>query len=737
MSADDKRLAIEQLQKGIIQHRGGQLGLAQSHYQRAAKLDPANASTWHLLGVCALQGGNLPLASKHLRACIKLSPGFAEAHNNLGVTLRRMGQHEESVAAFLGALNARERYVEAAYNLGLAYEATGRLDEAEKIYRQGLSWRTGDPNIALALGNLMRHFGRFDEALPLLQLARGAMTDNPQANGSFATLLVELGRGHEAIAYAQAAISLQPDRAAWWSALGIAERLRHNIEGAVPALRKAAELAPDDTEIAAELGLTLAESGAIDESRTMLARVGPETRHGERLRWARLLSLPSVYRDEAQVDAERARFAQGLDELDATLQLDTAAQRQRAYEAICGVAMFRLHYQDRDNTALQARFGDLVQRVLAACAPQLLQPCVWHARAHCGRLRVGIVSSHLMQHTVSRYFRELICGLDPARFDVRVWYGGEVRDASTQRIAQRAAAFEQVHEDALAVAARIRAAELDVLIYAETGMNPRHHVLGALRLAPVQCVLYGHPATSGLANMDYFVSGIALEPPNAQRHYRERLVQLPGLGACPQAPPPAGDGTWLDAYAQDTPLALCLQNHLKLAPAFDKVLAEVAARSGARIGFFARASGLAGLFRTRIEAAFRAHGLDPARSLAFLPAQDYSNYLGAIARATLIMDSPGFSGGATSLDAFGGGAPVLVWQGAMARGRQTSGMLAMMGVDGLVAADADDYAEKAVVLLADGARRAALRAQIGERSRMLFEHKPVVEAFSQFLDSVV
>ncbi|TLY49543.1 MAG: hypothetical protein E6K53_13360 [Gammaproteobacteria bacterium] len=399
------------------------------------------------------------------------------------------------------------------------------------------------------------------------------------------------------------------------------------------------------------------------------------------------------------------------------------------------MATFRLHYQDRDNTELQCRFGDLVQRVLGACAPQLLQPCTWRARAHGGRVRVGVVSSHLMQHTVSRYFRELICGLDPTRFDVRVWYGGEARDASTQKIAQRVAAFEQVHDDALALAAKIRAAQLDVLIYPETGMDPRHHVLGALRLAPVQCVLYGHPATSGLANVDYFISGAALEPPDAQRHYREKLVQLPALGACPQAPSAAGDGAWLDAHAQGAPLALCLQNHLKLAPAFDAVLADIAARSGARIGFFARNSGVAGLFRARIEGAFREHGLDPARALVFLPAQEYSSYLGAVARAALILDSPGFSGGATSLDAFGVGAPVLAWQGAMARGRQTSGMLALMGIDELVASNASDYADQAVALLADGARRDALRAQIRQRDLALFEHASVTEGFMDFLES--
>ena len=54
-------------------------------------------------------------------------------------------------------------------------------------------------------------------------------------------------------------------------------------------------------------------------------------------------------------------------------------------------------------------------------------------------MRVGIVSSHLMQHTVSRYFTTLIEGLDAQHFDVRIWYGGGIADAGlSKRIADAA-----------------------------------------------------------------------------------------------------------------------------------------------------------------------------------------------------------------------------------------------------------------------------------------------------------
>jgi len=735
MNPHNKRLAIEQLQKGIIQHRAGQLGLAQSHYQRAAKLDPKNPDAWHLLGVCALQTNNLQLAAKHLRACTNLSPGFAEAHNNLGVALRRMGRHADSVGAFRAALKSRERYVEAVYNLGLSMEAVGQHDDAERAYRQALVWRSNDFNSANNLGNLLRRQGKLDEALPLLDLAHRLQPQSAQANGNFAMLLIDLGRARDAVRVAQIATSLEPQNSAWWATLGVAERVQHNVEAAIVALRKALELDPRDEGSEAELGLALMEAGEIDAARAILEKAKSNPRYGERLRWACELSLPSVYADEAQVDAERARFTRGLEAIDAGLKLETPRDRLHAYEAASGVATFLLHYQGRNNTELQCRFGDLVHRVMSTGVPQFAGPLAWRARAHTDRVRVGIVSSHLMQHTVSRYFGALIAGLDPARFDVQIWYSGGVRDASTERIAAKVSAFEYVSEDALATAGKIVEAQLDVLVYAETGMDPRHHVLGALRLAPVQCVLYGHPVTSGLPTMDHYISAAALEPDTgAQAHYREKLVLLPGLGACPERPPVAGDGGWIEPFIDGGQIALCLQNHLKLVPAFDAVLAQIAKRSGACIGFFVRNTGVARHFRERIETAFRKHGLDPARSLAFLPAKDHAGYLGGVARAALVLDSPWFSGGATSLDALSVGVPVLTWRGEMARGRQTLAMLRLMDIDGLVADDESDYVARAVGLLGDQAALRVLRERIVQRSGKLFEHGEVIAAFEQFLD---
>ena len=142
-------------------------------------------------------------------------------------------------------------------------------------------------------------------------------------------------------------------------------------------------------------------------------------------------------------------------------------------------------------------------------------------------------------------------------------------------------------------------------------------------------------------------------------------------------------------------------------------------------------------FRERIEAVFRARGVDPEKHLVFLPVQTHADYLAGIARTPLVLDSPWFSGGGTSLDAFSVGTPVLAWEGKLARGRQTSAMLRMMNIDELTATGEDDYVARATALIRDTASREALRERILQQRAALFDDASAVAAFAAFLQNVM
>jgi len=344
-------------------------------------------------------------------------------------------------------------------------------------------------------------------------------------------------------------------------------------------------------------------------------------------------------------------------------------------------------------------------------------------------MRVGFVSPYLHVHSVARFFASWITDLDRTRFESHVWHCGSISDEWTAEVAADSDHFEHA---STSLGERIRAAQLDVLILLDIGLDPRMQVLAAMRLAPRQYTTFGHPVTSGLSTLDGFLSAELLEGEGSERQYSEPLIRLPGLGIRMRRRALPGDAAWLRELAGDRPVLLCLQNLIKLQPAFDAVLARCVRETGAMLVFFELSAGQSQQFCQRLQRAFAAADVDFAAGVRVVRALPYPDFLAGIAAATLVLDSPGFSGGATSLDAISMGTPIVAFAGASARARQTSAMLKLAGAPELIARDFDDYVRIVVELAGDEERRADLRRRLRAGADSLFENRDCVRALERF-----
>ena len=241
-----------------------------------------------------------------------------------------------------------------------------------------------------------------------------------------------------------------------------------------------------------------------------------------------MAQLPVLYRTEAEIADRRQRYAAALDSLEAAL---------RAPAAVCSVAAaigtaqpFFLPYQGQDDRVLQAAYGGLACRVLAATEPPApLAPLP----APGERIRLGIVSGFFCQHTIFKLFLEgWLTQLDRGRFEVIGFHTGRTSDAQTARAAGWCDRFVQGLSSAAAWRDAVSAAAPHVLLYPEVGMDPLAGRLAAQRLAPVQCVAWGQPETTGMPTLDILLSSDLMEPADGEAHYTEKLVRLPNLGLC-------------------------------------------------------------------------------------------------------------------------------------------------------------------------------------------------------------
>ena len=138
----------------------------------------------------------------------------------------------------------------------------------------------------------------------------------------------------------------------------------------------------------------------------------------------------------------------------------------------------------------------------------------------------------------------------------------------------------------------------------------------------------------------------------------------------------------------------------------------------------------------RLERAFIARGLAIRERAIVLPSLSHPDYLRVNRVCDAMLDTLHWSGGNTSLDALACGLPVVTLPGALMRGRQTAGMLEVIGATDLIAADRDDYLRIAVRLATDAAWRTEQRARIESGRGRLFDDRAPIDRLQAFLQDV-
>jgi predicted O-linked N-acetylglucosamine transferase (SPINDLY family) len=285
---------------------------------------------------------------------------------------------------------------------------------------------------------------------------------------------------------------------------------------------------------------------------------------------------------------------------------------------------------------------------------------------------------------------------------------------------------------------------LDILIYPGIGMDALGYQLAALRLAPLQAASWGHPETTGLPTMDYYLSGDAFEPADAELNYSEKLIRLPKFGAYVEPlEPKIKDVDRSDlGLPKGVPLLLCPGTPFKYMPAHDWVWIEIAkglsASSGGKLVFFASSRGSMHIkLITRLRNSFAAHGVDFDSTACIIPLLDRSRFFSLMQKSTLLLDTLGFSGFNTALQGLECGLPVLAYEGKFMRGRLASGIMRSMGMPELVATSPQEFIQKAVELAADNRKLKKLRSDIPKRRKALFRDETSVRALEDFLETEI
>jgi predicted O-linked N-acetylglucosamine transferase (SPINDLY family) len=291
---------------------------------------------------------------------------------------------------------------------------------------------------------------------------------------------------------------------------------------------------------------------------------------------------------------------------------------------------------------------------------------------------------------------------------------------------------------------------LDVLVFPSMGMHQATYMWAHSRMARVVVGTWGHPVTSGLPAVDYFVSSDLFEPssPDDNHRYSEQLVRFKSTGFYFPVPP-GSEALARDAAAVSLPrldellggisgpLVACPQALMKLHPAFDAALAGILRGHPAAtlVLLHDPSKPQQAAWRKKVERRLSgALGADASGRVVFLPRLAPIEFLGLLRRAALVLDPFPFGGGVTSLEAFAVCAPIVTAPPLQTVPALAAGMYRRMGLASApVVRNEGEYVGSALELLQNNSARARLAAAICDRRPILFEDEASVEEWAAFL----
>ncbi len=680
----------------------------------ASKLDAACAK-----GMELQLAGQLDLAAQLYRAILQAAPQHAAANYCLGMLHVQSHKALDGLpylkAALLAQLDVHD------YWLGYleALLLVGRTTAARNILALGLQQGLTGP--------AADDFSKRLEAQSSLAAARKVTVDAPPASNvakprkmtrksrrneevliqrKEAALLSLVGqhKNAEALALARSMTERFPERGLGWKILGAFMPTDDGYEAALVAMQTAVRLMPRDAEAHVNLGVTLAKMKRFEEAESHLHKaleLNPELAAAH-FRLGMTLEMQGRYA-EAEASLRRGRAVQlgtgnvvGDDELSYSHLLFLMSHNP-------SIGVEELWTEHR-------RYGDYVEGRLRTSWPA-------HAneRDPERRLKIGFVSGDLYEHSVGQFLEPVATylALRP-ELQLHAYCTHTEQDALSRRLQAHFKSWNPVEAlSDTAFASKIMDDRIDVLIDLSGHTGHNRLPVFAHKPAPVQISWLGYPGTTGLQAMDYYLADRHWLPPGQfDRLFTEKLAYLPDRWAFkPHAGAPAVG-----------PLPALASGHLtfgsfhrlgKINSATIRLWSQLllALPQATMLVLGVPVDGP----EKRLLDEFAAHGVQPDR-LTFHGRCTMDIYLAFHNQVDIGLDTLTYSGATTTMHSLSMGVPTLTVAGATSQARAGAGILANVGLDQFIAADAADFLAKARYWAEHLTELAELRA--GLRARL-------------------
>ncbi|MGE3724919.1 MAG: hypothetical protein AB7I41_05165 [Candidatus Sericytochromatia bacterium] len=442
--------------------------------------------------------------------------------------------------------------------------------------------------------------------------------------------------------------------------------------------------------------------------------------------------FPQLYATQAEMAYWRKRFLKYLEELELFLSPERVrALHERGVDV--DSPLFGIFAQGSNEVETTRRISALWEKIV----PIVQNEPRMRSAQNPEKIRVGMVSPSFWNHSTMHYFLGVIAYLSQqSDLELSAFYLGEgTHDGITESVKKQVDHFVGLSWDLEACLATLNEASPDILLYLDIGQDPFLYTLASNRVAPVQCALTGLPMTTGIKNLDYYLSGSAFEIPEAQQHYSETLVTFDGP-IVTYLPPPAPASLKSRAelgLKQDKHYYLFPMTLFRVDPEFAEIIPAILSQDPDAEWLFVSYRGLEDTLLEHYQTLFP----ELCARIHFLPWLSQPDFLSVMAQVDVIMDSLRLGAGNLAFQAFWMHTPIVTLPSEFLRCRIATGLYQIMGISDGIATNLPDYIHKALAIGTNKTYRQALSERISVQKELIFNQPIYSQQMADWFRQVV
>ena len=598
--------------------------------------------------------------------------------------------------AFIGALSKiQPLHIDALYNLANHCLDHGNPNEAIELYQEALKVQNRRGDI---LNNLGRAFLEKAQSADAVECFNKALAADPRCGEA----AFNLGKAYtqqekidEADRAFETATRLRPNKPIW--------RL-HGLGLCPTIFQSAAELDDYRTELERRLDEAPPVSHLSPPGRGAAVFLPPPLPFGERGPGVR--GRPSRHAPPPSLPV---------------LHMDLADLASDGF-----VPSFNLAHQGRSNRRLLEKFAALFSPHIPRRNPRGSQ----------GKRRVGFVVTAPHVNSFLRTQAGIVERLDPQRFDTVVCCTDSGLAGLRQGIRRADVMWVPFAPRFNEAADTIAATSCDVLYFHKVSTDPLGYLLPFARLAPVQCTSWTTHYSSGVPEVDYYLSSALVEAADADREYTEHLVRLDAFPGFERRPVPIAPSSRADfGLPAQGSLYLCPQRLAKFHPEQDELFRQVLDTDST--GIMVMLAGNSPTALAQLLARFRKTLGTAADRIIVVPPQSPLGVRRLMSACDALLDIQHYSVSLMAKDAFAVGLPIVTLPGKFKVERYTLGFYRKFGIPDLIAGSPEEYVRLAVRLGKDAYFRRDLQTRIRAVSDVLYEDPRSVSEFERFAEEAI